>query len=847
MRSVQVTDTVNGASGEAVDIEGTAVPIGPTGATRSGLSADALRAAVSDHLTYSIARPSAVLTPEHYYRALSLAVRDRMQKRWMATTQDWLDLSNKVTCYLSAEFLMGPQLGNNLISLDIEDAAREALATLGQDLDEILACEPEPGLGNGGLGRLAACYLDSLAALERPSIGYGIRYEFGIFRQEIVDGWQVETTDNWLSHGNPWEIEKPDASYVVNWGGHTEEYEDVSGKFRVRWVPQRVLKGTSYDTPIQGYGVNTCNTLTLWSARAVESFALDAFNTGDYYKAVDDEVVSETVSKVLYPNDEPEAGKRLRLLQQYFFVTCSLQDIINIHTSRAGLPLEALPQKWAIQLNDTHPSIAVAELMRLLIDEHQFSWDDAWDITVRTFGYTNHTLLPEALETWPLRIFGEALPRHLELIYEINERFLEEVRAKFPGDDDRLRRMSLIGEEGGKSVRMAHLATVGSHAVNGVAALHSELLKASVLKDFYELWPERFGNVTNGVTPRRFLALSNPGLRSLLDDTIGDGWLTDLGQLRRLEAYVDDPAFRQQWREIKRANKSRLAEYVHSTTGIELDPMWMFDVQVKRIHEYKRQHLMALHIVSLYRRLKANPGLTIPPRAFIFGGKAAPGYFMAKRIIKLITAVGATVNNDPAVNRFMKVVFLPNFNVKSAHLVYPAANLSEQISTAGKEASGTGNMKFMINGALTIGTLDGANVEIREEAGPENFFLFGLTEDQVESVKSVGYRPMDYIERDPELAAVLELIASGTFTHGDTEILRPVVDNLIHHDTFLALADYRAYIDCQNRVSDAWLDGETWTRMSILNSARSGKFSSDRAIAEYCDEIWNVGPMTVTL
>ncbi len=703
-----MTDVVTSTPEDSTDHNG--AHLAPTGQTRSGMTADALRAAVSDHLIYSIARPPAVLTPEHYYKALSLAVRDRMQKRWMATTQDWLDLSCKVTCYLSAEFLMGPQLGNNLLNLGIEAQARQALADLGQDLDVILDCEGEPGLGNGGLGRLAACYLDSMATLERPSIGYGIRYEFGIFKQELADGWQVEKTDNWLVHGNPWEIDKPDAAYTVNWGGHTETYEDVTGRFRVRWVPQRVLKGVSYDTPVQGYGVNTCNTLTLWSARAVESFALDAFNTGDFYKAVDEEVVSETVSKVLYPNDEPEAGKRLRLLQQYFFVTCSLQDILNIHLQRAHLPLSALPDKWAIQLNDTHPSIAVAELMRLLIDEYQLSWDTAWDLTVRTFGYTNHTLLPEALETWPLRIFGEALPRHLELIYEINERFLEQVRERFPGDEDRVGRMSLIGEDDGKCVRMAHLATVGSHTVNGVAALHSELLKASVLKDFYEMWPERFGNVTNGVTPRRFLALANPGLRELLDDTIGPGWITDLGRLRGLESFVDDPSFRQRWQDVKRANKSRLAEYVHATTGIELDPTWMFDVQVKRIHEYKRQHLMVLHIIALYHRLKSNPGSSVPPRVFIFGGKAAPGYFMAKRIIRLITAVGATVNNDPDVNRCLKVVFLPNFNVKNAHLVYPAANLSEQISTAGKEASGTGNMKFMINGALTIGTLDGANV-----------------------------------------------------------------------------------------------------------------------------------------
>ena len=606
-----------------------------------------------------------------------------------------------------------------------------------------------------------------------------------------------------------------------------------------------MLKGISYDTPNQGYGVNTCNTLTLWSARAVESFALEVFNTGDFYKAVDEEVISETVSKVLYPNDEPEAGKRLRLLQQYFFVSCSLQDILRIHQERAGQPLSALPQKWAIQLNDTHPSIAVAELMRLLVDEHNMDWDEAWEITVATFGYTNHTLLPEALETWPLSMFSEALPRHLQFILQINELFLDEVRARFPGDEDRVRRMSLIGEDGNKCVRMAHLATVGSHAVNGVAALHSELLKASVLKDFYELWPQRFGNVTNGVTPRRFLALANPGLRELLDETIGDGWLTDLERLRGLEVYIDDRAFRERWREVKRANKARLAEYLHAVAGVELDPTWLFDVQVKRIHEYKRQHLNVLHIITLYNRLKQNPGLSIPPRAFIFGGKAAPGYFMAKRIIKLINAVGETVNADPEVNRFLKVVFVPNFNVQNAHLIYPAANLSEQISTAGKEASGTGNMKFMINGALTIGTLDGANVEMREEAGAENFFLFGLTEEEVARVYAEGYRPATHTEGDPELAEVLDLIGEGHFTGGDTEVLRPVVDSLRHHDPFLVLADYRSYVDRQAQVSAVWQDADVWSRMSIFNAARSGKFSSDRAIAEYCDGIWGVEPMRV--
>ncbi|MGO4442022.1 glycogen/starch/alpha-glucan phosphorylase [Mycobacterium sp. 2YAF39] len=809
------------------------------------MSAEALREGIIEHLRYSIGRPAATLTPEHFYRATALAVRDRMQDNGVVSVQTSLDLGRKVTCYLSAEFLMGPQLGSNLLNLGIEEEARAALEGLGVGFEEVLACEEEPGLGNGGLGRLAACYLDSLATLERPAIGFGIRYEFGIFDQEIHDGWQVEKTDNWLDNGNPWEIPKPDLNYPVNWGGHVEHYTDDAGDDRVRWIPGRVIKGVAYDTPIQGYGVHTCNVLTLWSARAVQTFALDAFNAGDYYKAVEDEVTSETVTKVLYPNDEPDVGKRLRLLQQYFFVSCSLQHVLHIMDDLADASVEDLPERFALQLNDTHPSIGVAELMRLLVDERRLSWDEAWDITVATFGYTNHTLLPEALETWPLSIFSESLPRHLEIIYEINRRFLDEVRAKFPGDDDRLRRVSLIGEDGGKSVRMAHLATVGSHAINGVAALHSELLKESVLKDFYELWPERFSNKTNGVTPRRFLAVANPGLRALLDDTIGQGWLNDLDRLRGLEAYADDAGFQRKWREVKLANKARLAELVSSTTGVELDPSWLFDIQVKRIHEYKRQHLNVLHIVALYLRLKQNPGLEVPSRAFIFGGKAAPGYFMAKRIIKLINAVGETVNNDPDVNRFIRVAFVPNFSVKNAELIYPAADLSEQISTAGKEASGTGNMKFMMNGALTIGTLDGANVEMRDEAGAENFFLFGLDVEEVERTKRDGYRPADYIDSNPELAAVLDLIAGGRFSRGDAEVFRPLVDNLRYDDPFLVLADYASYVEAQGRVSAAWRDVPAWTRMSILNTARSGKFSSDRSIAEYCDDIWNVGPVSV--
>jgi len=805
-----------------------------------------LRQAVIDHLHFSVGLLAAFASPHDYYRALALAIRDRMQQRWINTSQTYFDVKQKIACYLSAEFLMGPHLGNNLVNLNLEQVARAALTELGQDLDAVLACEEEPGLGNGGLGRLAACYLDSLATLQRPAIGYGIRYEFGIFDQEIRDGWQSEVTDKWLRYGNPWEMIKPNHFYYVNWGGHTEHYRDEAGSRRVRWVPNRVVKGTAYDTPIQGYGVNTCNTLRLWSAEAVESFDFQAFNTGNYYQAVNEKLTSETVTKVLYPNDEPEIGKRLRLAQQYFFVSCSLQDMLHL-LDLAAAPVEQFARQFAVQLNDTHPAIGVAELMRLLVDERQLDWDRAWAITVDAFGYTNHTLLPEALETWPLSMFSELLPRHLEVILEINHRFLDEVRARFPGDEARVARMSLIREDGDKHVRMAHLATVGSHAVNGVATLHSDLLKSSVLKDFYELWPQRFSNKTNGVTPRRFLALANPGLRELLDRTIGDRWLVELGALRKLESLAEDAAFRRDWRAVKQANKRRLAEYIRAHANIELDSSWLFDVHVKRIHEYKRQHLNLLHIITLYRQLKENPKLATVPRAFIFGGKAAPGYFMAKRIIKLINAVAETVNSDPDVNKCMKVAFVPNFNVQNAQLIYPAADLSEQISTAGKEASGTGNMKFMLNGALTIGTLDGANVEIREELGAENFFSFGLTADEVERVKRDGYRPADYVAADAGLRAALELIRNGRFSRGDAEVFRPLVENLSQSDPFLVLADYAAYVACQKRVSAAWQDEDKWTRMSILNTARSGKFSSDRAIAEYCEDIWNVQPVTVNL
>src|SRR5499426_1493517 len=807
--------------------------------TRIGLTADALRRAVLDNLAYLQARYPEIATPHDWYMALAYSVRDRMLARWVSTARTYVARDVKVACYLSAEFLIGPQLGSNLLNLGIESATREAMQALGQDLDALAALEEEPGLGNGGLGRLAACYLDSLATLEVPAIGYGIRYEFGIFDQVIRDGWQVEATDNWLQKGYPWEIVRPDVSYHVNFGGHTEAGTDVEGQYRVRWIPANKVKGVACDTPVLGYRVNTCNTLRLWKAEAVDSFDFEHFNLGDYYGAVHEKVASEALSKVLYPNDEPEIGKRLRLAQQYFFVSCSLQDMLRLHDA-CGEPIARFPELFTAQLNDTHPSVAVAELMRLLVDERLVPWEQAWDVTRRTLAYTNHTLLPEALETWGLPLFQSLLPRPLEIIYEISRRFLDEVRQRDPGNGARLARLSLIDEAGEKRVRMANLATVGSHAVNGVAALHTELLKTSVLRDFYELWPERFSNKTNGVTPRRFLALANPGLRQLITRAIGDRWVAELDELRKLERFLDDAAFRKEWRAVKRANKERLADHIRKHSGVDLDADWLFDIQVKRIHEYKRQHLNALHIVSLYRRLKQEAGFDMPPRAFIFGGKAAPGYFLAKRIIKLINALAETVNRDPEVNTRMRVAFVPNLNVQSAHLICPAADVSEQISTAGKEASGTGNMKFMMNGALTVGTLDGVNVEIREEVGAENFFLFGLTAEEVERVKRQGYRPADYADGNAALREVLDLVARGHFSRGDREVFRPLVENLLQSDPFLVLADFADYAACQQRVSAACQDPERWTRGSILNTARAGKFSSDRAIREYCDEIWNV-------
>jgi starch phosphorylase len=621
---------------------------------------------------------------------------------------------------------------------------------------------------------------------------------------------------------------------------------DADGKERVGWIPDRVVKGTPFDTPISGYRVNTCNTLRLWKAEAAESFDFQAFNTGDYYGAVDEKVASENLTKVLYPNDEPIAGKQLRLEQQYFMVSCSLQNIIDIHR-QAGGQLEYLHKLWAVQLNDTHPAVAVAELMRLLVDEHRMEWDPAWHITVETCGFTNHTLLPEALEKWPLPLFARVLPRHLEIIYEINRRFLESVEMRFPGDNDRLARMSLIDESGVKSVRMANLACVGSHAINGVAALHTELVKKDVLRDFYEMMPEKFSNKTNGVTPRRFVALSNPGLSRLITRHIGDGWIKNLDELRGLEAFAEQQDFQTEWQSIKRENKRRLAELVRERTRVETDPDSLFDILVKRIHEYKRQHLSVLHIITLYNRIKENPQAAVTPRTFIFGGKAAPGYHLAKLIIKLINGVADVVNTDTDVGERLKVVFLPDFDLKSGQLIYPAADLSEQISMAGKEASGTGNMKFSMNGALTIGTLDGANIEIREEVGADNFFLFGLTVEQVKERKARGYHPAEYYDSDETLRRAIDQIRSGVFSRGDTQLFEPLVQTLLQWDEYLVLADYRSYIECQEQAGLLYRDQKQWTRAAILNVARMGKFSSDRSIRQYCEDIWHARSVPIEL
>ena len=775
------------------------------------------------------------------YLALARTVRHHLQSRWMATLAKQWDQQAKTVCYLSAEYLLGRQLDNSILASDLDTIVEEGLGQLGISLSTLRAQEIEPGLGNGGLGRLAACFIDSLATMSVPCVGYGIRYEYGIFRQTFVDGWQVEHSDPWLQLGNPWEFPHPENAVTVQFGGYTETVTEDDGAERTRWVGDWDVLGVPYNYMVPGYRNGRVNTLRLWSAKATRAFNLEVFNAGDYVEAVRNQTFAEKISMVLYPEDSTPQGKELRLQQQYFFVACSLRDFID-QVLPAKFDLHQLPERVIFQLNDTHPVIAVPELMRILVDEKGFEWDEAWAITQQCFAYTCHTLLPEALEVWPVELLGRLLPRHLEIIYRINDEFLDAVREAYPGDEARLRRMSIVSEG---AVKMAYLATVAGSKVNGVAELHSQLLRDKVLPDFSEYWPDKFTNVTNGVTPRRFVRLANKNLSALITDAIGPGWVTDLDRLSELEPFADDPAFRERFRTVKKTCKTSLAKHLLTRNDVVLPTDAMIDVMVKRLHEYKRQTLKVLHIVTLYQQIRSGElsADDVTPRVFVFGAKAAPGYRMAKQIIGLINAVGETVNNDPLVKGKLTVVFPPNYNVTLAEKLIPAADLSEQISLAGKEASGTGNMKLALNGALTIGTDDGANVEIRKLVGDENFFLFGLLEPEVEALFASGYTPASFYESDPQLRAAIDLIASGAFSDGDRMVFEPVVSNLLGDDRFLALADYRSYIDAQERVDKAYADQDAWSRSAILNVARSGFFSSDRAMRNYIDRIWHTPPV----
>ena len=778
------------------------------------------------------------------YLALARTVRQFLTGRWLETRERQRAAQAKSVVYLSLEYLLGRQLENALLAADLEEVAEKALSDLGIDLATLRDAEVEPGLGNGGLGRLAACFIDSLATLGVPSTAYGIRYEYGIFRQTFVDGRQVEQPDSWLEMGSPWEFPHPESAVTVDFGGSVEDHLDDDGVTRRRWVPGHSVLAIPYNYMVPGYKNGNVNTLRLWSAVATRAFDLQIFNSGDYARAVLEQTTAETISKVLYPEDSTPQGKELRLQQQYFFVAASLRNFLD-EVLPEGFDLHDLPERVTFQLNDTHPVIAIPELMRVLVDERRYDWDDAWAIAQRCFAYTCHTLLPEALEVWPVELIGRLLPRHLEIIYRINDEFLARVRAAHPSDELRARRMSIVQEHPERAVRMAFLATVGSLKVNGVAALHSQLLRDKVLADFSELMPEKFTNVTNGVTPRRFVRMSNPGLSGLLTEAVGDGWVTDLDKLKGLEPLADDAEFRRRFREVKTANKARLVDLLQVRDGIEISTDAMLDVMVKRLHEYKRQMLKVLHIVTLYDQVKSGQVAIadVTPRVFVFGAKAAPGYRMAKEIIALINAVGRTINSDPALEGRLQVAFPANYNVTLAETLIPAADLSEQISLAGKEASGTGNMKFALNGALTVGTLDGANVEIRELVGDDNFFLFGLTEPEVADLVSSGYRPSSYYEQNTSLRRALDLIASGAFSGGNAREFEPIVANLLGEDRFLVLADYQAYLDAQARVDTAYGDPEAWTRSAVLNVARSGFFSSDRSIRDYLDRIWHASPV----
>ncbi len=808
-------------------------------------SAESMKESILYHLKFSLAHDVQSATKRDWWLATSKAVQERMIERMIATQAVHNQQDVRRIYYLSLEFLMGRLFSNGLYNVGIHDETQAALTELGIDMDELRGEEYDMGLGNGGLGRLAACFLDSLATLDYPAIGYGIHYEFGLFRQEFNNGHQIELPDDWMRYGTPWEIVRPEYTQTVELYGHVENVFDDKGNYVPRWVNTTKIIGVPYDIPIPGYGTNTVNFLRLWESRPSEKINLEAFNRGGYSEALAAKTQSETVSKVLYPNDKTEAGKELRLIQQYFFVSCSLRDIIR-RFLRSGHPLSELASKVAMQLNDTHPAVAVVELTRILHDENEMPWDEAWDIVTKVFAYTNHTLLPEALEKWSVPLFQKVLPRHLQLIFEINKRHLDKVEAAYPGDAHKKQVMSLIEEGGVQMIRMANLAVVGSHSVNGVAALHTELLKKHLFADFNAYYPGKFNNKTNGITPRRWLQASNPRLSALIASKIGNGWIKHLDELRKLEQWVDDPAFQNDFMAVKHANKVDLAKIILKECGVTVNPSALFDVQVKRLHEYKRQHLNLLHILALYRRILQNPNLDVQPRVFIFAAKAAPGYDLAKCIIKAINAVGAKINNDPRVGDKLKVVFLPNYRVSLASRIIPAADLSEQISTAGKEASGTGNMKLALNGALTIGTLDGANVEILEEVGPDNIFIFGLTVDEVEALWKKGYRPYDYYLADEELRAVVDWVGSNYFTPDEPGALASLKHSLLEGgDPYLCLADFRSYCDAQDKVDAAYRDKARWARMAILNTARMDKFSSDRTIHEYAREIWGLPEVPV--
>jgi len=807
------------------------------------LNLSSVKQSMNNHLIFSVGKDTITATHRDWFFALAEVVRERLIERWMDTMRRYYNNDAKRVYYFSMEFLIGRSLMNSVLNVGFVDEVRQACVEAGIDLDKVTELEFDAALGNGGLGRLAACFLDSMATIGLPGYGMGIRYEYGMFNQKIEDGWQVEHPDNWLRYGNPWEFPRPEVLYPVKFHGHVVQYCDEGGTPHHHWIETEDVMAMAYDTPVPGYGLNTVNNMRLWSAKASRDFDLKYFNEGNYIKAVEDKNESENLSKVLYPDDTTNMGKELRLKQQYFFVSASLQDILY-RFRKHHETFDELPDKVAIQLNDTHPSIAIPELMRLLLDIHHLEWNHAWDITTRTFSYTNHTLMPEALETWAVSLFESVLPRHLQIIYEINQRFLKGVMHHFPGDNELIKRMSIIDETHGRRVRMAHLAIVGSHHVNGVARLHSELMRTTIFADFDRYYPGKLTNITNGITPRLWLNQANPGLTSLITNRIGKEWITDLSQLRQLAKLVGDRAFQAEFRTVKRANKERLAELVMDRLAIEINPDSLFDVQVKRIHEYKRQLLNLLHVVTLYNRIRANPSLDVVPRTVIIAGKAAPGYATAKLIIKLANSIADIVNNDPAVRGLLKLVFIPNYDVSTASIIIPAADLSQQISTAGTEASGTGNMKLALNGALTIGTLDGANIEIMEEVGKDNIFIFGLDAQEVAAMKGSGYNPWDYYHANAELKQALDMIASGYFSPEQADRFQPIVNNLTHGgDPYLLLADYAAYVAAQERVEALYRDQQQWTHHAILNVAGMGKFSSDRAIGEYAEKIWGAKPV----